>query len=70
MVPLVIIKRNRILDKLKKAGAASPQAAVSLEGAGVAKGDRGYPGLVGMMLREKDIQEAGEGKYYLAEKHR
>ena len=31
MVPLVLIKRNRILAKLKKAGSVSPQAAVTLE---------------------------------------
>ncbi len=67
MVPLVLIKRARILDKLKKAGAVSPQAAITLEEAGVAKGDRGYPGLVKMMLREKDIAEAGPGLFYVRE---
>ncbi len=69
MVPLVVIKRNRILAKLKKAGAISPQAAMSLEDAGVAKGDRNYPGLVKMMLREGDLLEAG-GRFYLGEKQK
>ena len=69
MVPLVVIKRNRILAKLKKAGAISPQAAMSLEDAGVAKGDRNYPGLVKMMLREGDLLEAG-GLFYLGEKQK
>ena len=62
MVPLVLIKRNRILAKLKKAGSVSPQAAVTLEQADVAKSDRNYPGLVAMMLREGVIvagEEAG-----------
>lgn len=70
MVPLVVIKRNRILAKLKKAGAVSPQAAVTLEQAGVAKGDRNYPGLVAMMLREGDLlaaEEAGN-QFYLGKK--
>lgn len=69
MVPLVVIKRNRILAKLKKAGAISPQAAMPLEDAGVAKGDRNYPGLVKMMLREGDLLEAG-GRFYLGEKQK
>lgn len=69
MVPLVVIKRNRILARLKKAGAISPQAAMSLEDAGVAKGDRNYPGLVKMMLREGDLLEA-EGRFYLGEKQK
>lgn len=64
MVPLVILKRKRIMEKLRKAGAVSKETAVGLEAAGVAKGDREYPGLVGMMLREKTIAQAGE-KYYL-----
>lgn len=68
MVPLVVIKRNRILDKLKKAGAVGERSAVTLEEAGVAKGDGRYPGLVAMMLREGDIVESG-GKYYLGKKH-
>lgn len=69
MVPLVVIKRNRILARLKKAGAVSPQAAMSLEDAGVAKGDRNYPGLVKMMLREGDLLKAG-GRFYLGEKQK
>lgn len=69
MVPLIVIKRNRILAKLKKAGAISPQAAMSLEDAGVAKGDRNYPGLVKMMLREGDLLEAG-GRFYLGGKQK
>ena len=68
-VPLVIIKRNRILAKLKKAGAVGPETAVALEEAGVAKGDRTYPGLLRMMVREGDVVEEG-GKVYIGEKHR
>lgn len=64
MVPLVLIKRNRIVEKLKRAGAVSPQTALGLEAAGVAKGDRNYPGLLAMMLREKNIASVDE-KYYL-----
>ena len=70
MVPVVLIRRNRIVDKLKKAGAFTPQTAVDLEKARVAKSDRSYPGLLKMMLREKDIQETEDGKYYLTVKHR
>ena len=64
MVPLGIIKRKRIMEKLRRAGAVSEKTAVGLEEAGVAKGDREYPGLVSMMLREKTIARAGE-KFYL-----
>ena len=63
MVPLVLIKRDRIVAKLRKAGAVSPETALTLEAAGVAKGDREYPGLVKMMLREKTIAQAGDGFY-------
>ena len=69
MVPLVLIKRKRILEKLRKAGAQSPRTATTLAAAGVAKGDRDYPGLIKMLLREGDIAGDGE-KYYLTEKHR
>ena len=62
MVPLVIIKRKRIMEKLRRAGAVSEKTAVGLEEAGVA--NREYAGLVSMMLREKTIARAGE-KFYL-----
>lgn len=67
MVPLVLIRRNRIVAKLKKAGAVSPQSAVALEQAGVAKSDREYPGLLKMMVREGTIVPIGE-KYMLGKK--
>ena len=69
MVPVVLIRRGRILRKLEKAGAISPQTALALEEAGVAKGDRRYPGLLAMMVREGDIVPVGE-KFYLSGKRR
>ena len=64
MVPLVLLKRNRIVAKLRKAGAVSPETALTLEAAGAARGDREYPGLVAMMLREKTIAQV-DGRFYL-----
>lgn len=63
MVPVPLIRRNYVLNKLRKAGAVSPETAVTFGEAGIIN-PTGFPGVTRMMIRTGLLGQAGD-KYYL-----
>lgn len=61
--PVPLIRRNHIIDRLRKAGALSPETAVTFREAGVINPD-GFRRVTGMMIRTGLLGQAGE-RYYL-----
>ena len=61
--PAPVIRRNLILNKLKKCGAVSPETAKTLAEAGVPNPD-GFRKVTEVMLRQGVIHQTSDGKYY------
>lgn len=62
--PVPLIRRNYVRNKLRKAGAFSPQTAVTLKQAGVIN-PTWFPQVTKAMVKARILAQVGE-KYYLA----
>lgn len=62
-VPVPLIRRNYIRNKLRKAGAVSPETAVTFREAGVFN-PTWFPGVTRMMIKTGLLGQMGE-RYYL-----
>lgn len=63
MVPVPLIRRNYVRNKLRKAGALSPETAVTLKQAGVIN-PTWFPQVTKRMVKSGLLAQAGE-KFYL-----
>lgn len=63
MAPVPLIRRNYIVDKLRRTGAYSPETAVTFQEAGVIN-PTWFPGVVRAMLRRGALCQVGD-KFYL-----
>lgn len=61
--PVPLIRRNHVMDRLRKAGALSPETAVTFREAGVIN-PNGFRRVTSMMIRTGLLGQAGE-RYYL-----
>ena len=61
-VPVPLIRRNYVLKKLRKAGAVSPETAVTFSEAGIFN-PTWFPGVTRMMIRTGLLGQVGD-KYY------
>ncbi|WP_322169631.1 hypothetical protein [Acutalibacter caecimuris] len=64
MVPVLLMRRNYILKKLRRCGAVSPQTAVTFEQAGVFN-PRGFPRVTRIMVKRGWLAQIGD-RFYLA----
>lgn len=62
--PVPVIRRNLILNKLKKCGAVSPETAKTLEEAGVPN-PNAFLKIPEILVKRGVIHQTPDGKYYL-----
>ena len=64
MVPVPLIRRNYIVNRLKACGAFSEQTAKTLDEAGVLN-PNGYSQVTNMLVKKSILGKTKEQKYYL-----
>ena len=62
--PIPLIRRNRIIYKLKKCGAVSPETAKTLEEAGVIN-PNGFRVITERLIKHGTIHITPDGRYYI-----
>ena len=59
-VAAILVKKKKIIEKLKKAGALSPNTAITAEKAGVYEGF-----ILKDLIREGKMKKTADGRYYV-----
>lgn len=62
--PIPLIRRNTIVNKLRKCGAVSPETAKTFVEAGVIN-PNGFNRITEVMLKKGTIKKTADGKYYI-----